>query len=476
MKLKYGSSRFLLATAIISSSLVADNEAERGCGKSETFCTLTVTNVAKIGTLFVNNNETVGGNLRVQGSLTVNGPTFLTTLFINGLPFVPTDAFVQDGNSFGEPALLGTNDNFGLNIETHGNQRIQITNTGEVTIVAPDALAGVALTVNGNNNATAQTITAGTAQIALDIVNGNINLTNSTDATTGNITKAGNRFMHNYPGSGFNNTFLGIDAGNFTTLAGDTNTGIGMNSLINLINGNTNTAVGGFSLQSNTNGNLNTAIGAGSMQGTTVGDNNVAVGYIALSQTDGNENIGIGYQAATTLTTGDQNIIIGANAEPTVGTREHSILIGYSTRSDADDQIRIGFGFAGSSTYNNTFIDGIFGVTVAGASTVLIDSAGQLGTVPSSRRYKENITTLSPVQEKFMLLNPVAFTYKSDTHHKQQYGLIAEEVEALFPELVVYNKEGKAETVQYHLLYAFFIKMIQDLQHRIEQLEAKQNN
>jgi hypothetical protein len=101
-----------------------------------------------------------------------------------------------------------------------------------------------------------------------------------------------------------------------------------------------------------------------------------------------------------------------------------------------------------------------------------MDSTGKLGTTTSSRRYKENIENIGEITHTFMQLRPVKFNYKNQNPENIHYGLIAEEVETLFPELVVHNKQGEVETVQYHHLYAFLIKMIQEQQVTIDQLKA----
>jgi hypothetical protein len=129
---------------------------------------------------------------------------------------------------------------------------------------------------------------------------------------------------------------------------------------------------------------------------------------------------------------------------------------------------------AGGLTVNagGATIVGISGTTVGASSAVLINSSGLLGTVTSSRRYKHNIHPVEDISAPFMQLEPVTFTYKADTGNTLQYGLIAEDVEPLFPDLIVYNKEGAVETVQYHLLHALYIKMLQDHQRMFDAYEA----
>jgi hypothetical protein len=298
--------------------------------------------------------------------------------------------------------------------QSPGSAKMSITpGTNQITLALATSGTAAGLVLSGGTPALSivaggATITAGDTTLNA----GNIALTNSTSSTTGNITKGGSRFIHNY---GTDNAFFGVTSGNFT-LTGSENTAIGVNAGLNLSSGSSNTI--------------------------------------------------LGKDAAYNITTSGRNIFLGRGASYESTTSQNCIVIqcrngGGGTSLTANDQIRIGFSDTASTS---CFIDGIRGRTtgVADAVTVLVDSAGQLGTASSSRRYKENIQSLNDVSKPFMQLNPVAFNYKSDASHTCQYGLIAEEVEQLFPELVVYNKEGEVETVKYHLLYALLIKMIQE--------------
>jgi hypothetical protein len=188
----------------------------------------------------------------------------------------------------------------------------------------------------------------------------------------------------------------------------------------------------------------NTAIGAIALGNATPGSFNTAVGEAALFQVTGSNNIGLGAQAGYNLSTGSWNIDIG-----NLGTSSDSGLI------------RIGT--AGNQTA--TFIAGINGVqTGLSGVPVLVDANGQLGTISSSRRYKEDIRPMADASERLFKLRPVTFHYKKPdaTGHKPlQFGLIAEEVAETFPELVIYNKEGQPETVAYHLLATLLLNELQ---------------
>jgi trimeric autotransporter adhesin len=141
---------------------------------------------------------------------------------------------------------------------------------------------------------------------------------------------------------------------------------------------------------------------------------------------------------AGNLTTGDSNIDIG---NPGV----------------AGDSLTICIGFQGSQTA--TFIAGIRGLTTGNgdAIRVLIDSAGQLGTVSSSRRFKKEIKPMDKASEAILALKPVTFHYKSDNTNTPQFGLIAEEVAEVNPDLVVRNADGEIYTVRYDAVNAMLL-------------------
>jgi endosialidase-like protein len=288
-------------------------------------------------------------------------------------------------------------------------------------------------------------------------------------------------------GVGANNTFLGTNAGNFT-MVGDLNTGIGRGALSNNAAGNFNTATGAFALELNTTGDDNTADGEGALNlndsgfgntgiGTlalannTVGTFNTAIGRLALFGNDmGNGNTAVG---ATALgdTTGTNNIGIGLDGGSHLTTGSNNICIGNSGVAGESGRIRIGT--AGIQTA--TFITGISGVTSAGGVGVFVNGSGQLGTMTSSSRYKEDIRDIGKESDGLMKLRPVAFRYKPeiDPTELTQYGLIAEDVADVYPDLVVYDRDGKPETVRYHLVNALLLNEVQKQHREIEALKAR---
>ena len=198
-------------------------------------------------------------------------------------------------------------------------------------------------------------------------------------------------------------------------------------------------------------GNNNTAVGANALNplspNTNSASNNTAIGSTALRDvTTGSSNVGIGRFAGGQITTGSNNIAIGNS-----GVAAESATIDIGT----------------PGTQTKAFIAGIRGVTTGSATgiNVLIDTNGQLGTVSSSRRYKEDITDMGEASARIAALRPVTFRYNKpyDNGEKPiQFGLIAEEVAEVFPELAVYNEEGKPETVKYQDLTPMLLNEVQN--------------
>jgi hypothetical protein len=283
-------------------------------------------------------------------------------------------------------------------------------------------------------------------------INGNLNVTrsvflpNTTGHNTGAISIGGLPVLHTF---GSQNTFVGPSAGNFT-MTGGANTATGIKALFSNTTGNTNSATGGFALLDNTTGSFNTAMGDGALGNNTTGIGNTAMGSIALANnTTGSFNIAIGFLAGDNIT-GDNNIDIGSGQPGIVGE---------------SNTIRIGSAFN-----DRTFIAGIAGVNVGPAAAVLVNSAGQLGTMSSSR-FKDDIQDMGDASSDLMKLRPVTFRYKQaqeDGSHPLQYGLVAEEVADVNPGLVQFDKDGQPQTVLYHVLPAMLLNEVQKEHQKIE--------
>ena len=205
--------------------------------------------------------------------------------------------------------------------------------------------------------------------------------------------------------------------------------------------GNFNTATGFFALQSNTTGDINVATGQQALFHNTTGDENVAVGASALfNNITGTDNIAIGFGALLN-NTGSGNVALGTLAGANLTTGNSNIVIGNLLGGVAGESntMRIGL------SQFRTFISGIRGVTTGNANAipVMIDSDGQLGTMSSSRRFKHEIKPMDTASEAILSLKPVTFNYKSDNTNTPQFGLIAEEVAEVNPDLVVRDEERR---------------------------------
>lgn len=280
------------------------------------------------------------------------------------------------------------------------------------------------------------------------------------DILNGSIYEHGEIFIH---AKGVDNTAIGPRALESITL-GSANSAAGAKALHLNTSGSVNVAMGGFALLNNTTGSENTGIGHLALGGNTTGNANTAVGRGALaSNVVGTDNTAIGFQAGFN-TTGSSNILIGND-----GVAGESLVV------------RIGR----ESNHLKAFIAGIRGKTtgVANAIPVLIDSNGQLGTVSSSRRFKDEINDMGSATDRLLELRPVTFRYKPEVQSGErplEYGLIAEEVAEIFPDLVVYDENGQPFTVKYHLLSSMLLNElkkqaseIDELRNELEQQESR---
>jgi trimeric autotransporter adhesin len=266
---------------------------------------------------------------------------------------------------------------------------------------------------------------------------------------------------------GFGNTADGYYALYYNT-TGYANTASGYAALFSNIGGTYNTASGYYALYYNTTGSSNTGSGFGAIFANTTGNFNTASGYNALNfNSVGNNNAGLGYRALYANTSGSSNVAIGGNALYAMqGT--NNIALGYNAgklTTSGNSNIYIGHaGLNGSESkvtrigqlQTKVFIAGIRGVPLSGA-TVVVGVGGQLGVVASSARYKNDIKSLADTADKLAQLRPVSFRYKTEpdaTH----YGLIAEEVDKVMPELVVRDEKNRPESVQYQELIPLLLQ------------------
>jgi hypothetical protein len=349
------------------------------------------------------------------------------------------------------------------------------------------------------------------------------------DEATGNISRNGALFVHTTGGS--TNTFVGRGAGNLSSTGGR-NSGFGWHALSSIDSGVSNAAFGEEALSSNTVGNSNSAFGENSLKFNIDGDNNSAFGQDALrnptgasdnsafgraslrnttsgvanagfgrsslyrnetgnwnsalgrsalfNNMSGSDNVAIGINAAINQNSGNRNIAIGANSGGNITTESDSISIGHAGLAGENGRIHIGT----VGTHFKAAMAGIFGITVpAGAASVLVSSNGQLATISSSLRFKQDVHDMGEASDMLMKLRPVEFRYREDVADADevQYGLIAEEVEEIAPELVTRDSDGQIYAVRYHLLPPLLLNEVQKQQRtiatllaRVEELEKQQ--
>src|SRR6266487_2558317 len=233
-------------------------------------------------------------------------------------------------------------------------------------------------------------------------------------------------------------------------ISGNSNTANGYAALYRNTTGNSNTANGVDTLALNTTGGGNTANGSGALFSNATGIENTANGVDALtSNTIGVENTADGVDALVSNTTGSANTANGQQAFNNNTSGSGNVALGVAAGSNAttgDSNVYIGAGMidvAGES--NACYIASIFGQTSASGIPVLINASNKLGTTTSSKRFKEGIKPMDKASETILALKPVTFRYKKeiDPAGTSQFGLVAEEVEKVNPDLVVRDREGK---------------------------------
>jgi trimeric autotransporter adhesin len=221
-------------------------------------------------------------------------------------------------------------------------------------------------------------------------------------------------------------------------------------------NSNGNTAEGAQTLFSNTTGKANTAIGVGALYQNTTGASNTATGMAALgSNTSGFSNTAIGARALL-IATGNYNVALGDSAGESLATGDNNIDIGYNVVGvkGESNTIRIG-----NTDIIATYIRGISGQTVVGGAAVFVDSNGKLGTMTASTRFIDEIKPMDKASETILTLTPVTFRYKQEIDPKsiRQFGLIAEEVQKVNPDLVCRDEQGKVSSVRYDAVNAMLL-------------------
>jgi trimeric autotransporter adhesin len=304
--------------------------------------------------------------------------------------------------------------------------------------------------------------------------------------TTGRANTATGNFALQFNKTANDNTATGSDALRFNTTGRD-NTANGSAALIDNTIGNNNTATGSLALRSSTTASFNTANGFAALFSNTTGDVNTATGFQALnSNTTGSLNTANGVNALLHNTTGGNNTANGEAALQNNTIGGGNIALGFAAglnRTTGSNNIDIGSrGVAAESAtmrigttgiQTRTFIAGVRGAAVAG-STVVVNASGQFGTAASSERFKDEIKPMNKASEAILGLQPVTFRYKKniDPDRIPQFGLLAEDVDKVNPDLVVRDKEGKPYSVRYDQVNAMLLNQFLKEHRKVEQQEA----
>jgi hypothetical protein len=369
-----------------------------------------------------------------------------------------------------------------------------VTGTQGATAIAATSVTGKALT---NFSSTTGTITASDSVLsAIDKLYGNdalkaplasptftggitlssgvINIPATSSATNGVIQMAGTPII-SAPGT--KNVFLGNGAGNFTLSGTGQNTGVGYQAMQSVTTGFQNTATGYQALSSNTAGQRNTVMGAQAASLTTTGVDNTAIGFFALANnTDGSDSTALGDGALNNVV-GTNNIGIGFGAGQFLNAGSNNIYLGTPGGLQTESNtIRIGT-TSGGNSHTAAFIAGISGATLSPSGTaVFINSNGQLGTINSSRRFKTDIKPMDDASDVLLSLRPVTFRYKPEIDAKgiPQFGLIAEEVAEVCPDLVIHDNKGEIQTVRYEQVNAMLLNEFLKQHGHIADLDKEQ--
>lgn len=452
-------------------------------------------------------------NILGTGSITVAGSANTETVQLTGLtnhavqvgagtatltqvgPSATTGAVLASNGAAADPSFQ-TLSSLGATLSLNGNSGTATASSGTITVTTGASNANGTIKFTGSGSTLTLTASDGNSNTGL----GSNALVNPSSTFN---TALGASALTAISSGGSN---CGIGALSLTAVSsGAKNTGCGIGSLQAMSTNSDATAVGFQALNANT-GAQNTAVGSGAGATNTSGTGLTAIGYQALNASTGALNTAVGLQAGLLISSGQGNTICGASSgaahttgdfncifgyangasltttasrnifigtgNTSIGASDSNIYLGINISATESNTLRIGSSTGSSgSQLNKAVICGIRGITtgVNDAVAVLVDSANQLGVTSSSRRYKNNILDITN-SDKLHQLRPVQFNYPQFEASRPEYGLIAEEVESVFPEMVVYNDEGEPETLQYHKLYALMLAEIQRLNKRIDDL------
>src|SRR5215468_8708909 len=303
----------------------------------------------------------------------------------------------------------------------------QNTDAGSNTAVGAAALA--------LNTADSNTAVGATALV--------LNTTGDTNTAVGRNALTNNQISSDNNAVGafalFNNDSSGNGSANF-------NNAFGRNALFNNVDGDENDAFGDDAMEENTTGSQNTAMGDDALDGNTIGSGNVAVGKEAgNSIIDGNDNVVLGHNAGIGLMHASRNIAIGTEVA--------------GPFADFDD---------------TCFIGSIFGEIVSdpgSQAAVFVDQFNVVGVFNSSRKYKHDIQPMDKASETLYRLKQVTFRFNSDWKGTTQYGLIAEDVAKVDPQLVS-RRDGEIMSVHYEQINSMLLNEFLKEHKKVEEQQA----
>jgi hypothetical protein len=387
----------------------------------------------------------------------------------------PPSAFLSAPSSVGSAEANSAANRLGLNTNVKNEHPLNLTGSGTTNYVplwtnASNLTSSVIYQTSGNVG-----VGTTTPVTKLD-VNGNINIAGTYGIGGQNGLSLGsladfNVFVGqaagsvNVAGQGVENTFVGADAGAANT-TGFYNTFLGLNAGFYNTTADRNTFVGAAAGEVNTTGIQNTFLGEGAGLSNTTGSENTFVGrFSGYYNTTGSVNTFVGRTSGESNTTGSENTFVGFHSgeSNTTGSNDVYIANAGPVSGTEGSTIRIGTQGTGVGQQNATYIAGIYGTIVTGTQ-VFVDNTGHLGQQTSSRRFKEQILDMGDSTSKLFQLRPVTFFYKpqyDDGSHLLQYGLIAEEVAKVYPDMVAYDKDGQPYTVKYQYLAPMLLNELQ---------------
>jgi trimeric autotransporter adhesin len=437
---------------------------------------------------------------------TQNTATGVDALLLNttGSDNTGIGAFALSSNTTGGGNIaLGSQAGSSL---TTGNNNIDIGNIGvaaesnTIRIGDPAIHAGVFLA-----GITAMSAAAPNQAVLVDPATGQLGSADTSSfgvvSTDPENTAVGDQALQNLDGGGYNDAVGAFSL--FSNIDGSFNNAFGDGALSSNIHASENTAIGDLALANNdSTGNgkaqFNTAVGARALFTNIDGEANNAVGDSALfSNTTGTQNTAVGDVALENNVDGSANVVVGAAALVQNVHGVYNTVIGYFAGAsvEGNDNIYIGATSADGVTSESStirigdpsfvtgcYVAGISGRIASGGVQVFITGDGKLGTLTSSARFKDDIKPMANASESILALKPVTFRYKKevDANNIPQFGLIAEDVEKVNPDLVVRDNEGKPYSVRYEQVNAMLLneflkehRKVEEQESRIEQQEAK---